>query len=171
MKIFFVEIIILVIDETRQLTIVQYRFPWRWFEPFYQYHLNLQSTLKQTAQTTCLYISIMHKKSSLSKENIRYFGLEVLLNEFDVSLTMNQSMYAVSRIVPDYKSYKYVFFFLKGELEEKIIKLFIYLLIDMIIYLITLIKNWVLNLKKLFFQIIKILSYLNFPMLVILKYH
>jgi len=111
MKIFFVEIIILVIDETRQLTIVQYRFPWRWFEPFYQYHLNLQSTLKQTAQTTCLYISIMHKKSSLSKENIRYFGLEVLLNGFDVSLTMNQSIYAVSRIVPDYKSYKYVFFF------------------------------------------------------------
>ncbi len=60
----------------------------------------------------------MHKTSALSKEKIRYFGLEVLLNGFDVPLTTNQSMYAVARIVPDYKSYKYVFFFFfKGEFK------------------------------------------------------
>jgi hypothetical protein len=53
----------------------------------------------------------MHKQSSLSKENIRYFGLEALLNGFDVPLTTNESIYAIGRIVPDYKSYKYVFFF------------------------------------------------------------
>jgi hypothetical protein len=53
----------------------------------------------------------MNKKSSLSKENIRYFGLEVLLNGFDLPLASSQSIYAVARIVPDYKSYKYVFFF------------------------------------------------------------
>jgi hypothetical protein len=121
MKIFFVEIIILVIEERRQLTIAQYIMPWRWFEPFYQYHLNLENQLKQTGQTSCLYISLMSKESSLSKENIRYFGLEVLLNGFDVSLTTNQSIYAVARIVPDYKSYKYVsffFFFLKLSLKK-----------------------------------------------------
>jgi len=111
MQIFFVELIIIVIDELRQVKIFQHSFPWRCFEPFYQYHLNLQHVLKQTSQTTCLYVSIMHKQSSLSKENIRYFGLEALLNGFDVPLTTNESIYAVGRIVPDYKSYKYVFFF------------------------------------------------------------
>jgi hypothetical protein len=52
----------------------------------------------------------MLKQSSLSKENIRYFGLEVLLNGFDEPLSASQSIYAIGRIVPDYKSYKYVFF-------------------------------------------------------------
>jgi len=108
------------IDEPRQSTVVQHRFPWRWFEPFYQYHLNLQYVTKQTGLTTCLYVSIMHKKSSLSKENIRYFGLEVLLNGFDLPLTNRQSIYAVARIIPDYKSYKYVFFFsLKVSLNRR----------------------------------------------------
>ncbi len=125
----FVELIILVIAEPRQLTIAQHRFPWTWFEPFYQYHLNLQYTLKQTSETTCLYISIMHKTSSLSKENIRYFGLEALLNGFDVPLTANQSIYAIGRIVPDYKAYKYVFFFLKGEWKDKSMKLFFFFVI------------------------------------------
>jgi hypothetical protein len=107
----FIEIIILIIEESRQLNIVQHRLSWRWFEPFYQYHLNLQYTLKQTSQTACLYVSIMHKLSSLSKENIRYFGLETLLDSFDVPLSASQSIYAVARIVPNYKSYKYVSFF------------------------------------------------------------
>jgi hypothetical protein len=52
----------------------------------------------------------MHKHCSLSKENIHYFGLEVLLNGFDVPIPHKQSMYAVTRIVPDYKAYKYVVF-------------------------------------------------------------
>jgi hypothetical protein len=89
------------------LTIAQHSFPWRWFEPFYQYHLNLQYTLPQTNEITCLYISIMHKHSSLSKENIRYFGLEVLLNGFDVPMPNKHSIYAIARIVPDYEAYKY----------------------------------------------------------------
>lgn len=53
----------------------------------------------------------MRKLSSLSKENIRYFGLEVLLDKFDVPLTNNQSIYAVARIVPEYRIYKCVSFF------------------------------------------------------------
>ena len=109
--VFILEIIIFIIDEPSGKKIVEYRFPCRWFEPFYQYHLNLQYTLRQTTQTTCLYLSIMHKTSSLSKENIRYFGLEALLNGFDGPIIHNQSIYAVARIVPDFKSYKYVFTF------------------------------------------------------------
>ena len=98
----------IIIDEQSQATLVQHRFPWRWFEPFYQYHLNLQQESRQTGSTTCLYISIMNKRSSLSKEKIQYFGLEALLNGFDVPLTNSQSIYSVARIVPDYKSYKYI---------------------------------------------------------------
>lgn len=106
------EVIILIIDEPRQRTIAEHRFPWRWLEPFYQYHLNLQHTLKQTALTTNLYISMMRKQSTLSKEDIRYFGLEVLLNRFDVALPKKGVFYAVGRIVPDYETYKYGFFYL-----------------------------------------------------------
>ena len=105
-----IEIIIFIIDEPSGKKIVEHRFPWRWFVPFYQYHLNLQQTLKQTSQTTCLYVSVMHKQSSLSKENIRYFGLEALLNGLDAPIVHSQSIYAVARIVPDYKSYKYELF-------------------------------------------------------------
>ena len=112
------EIIILVLDEARQLKIIEHSFPWRWFEPFYQYHLNLQSELKQTGQRTNLYISLMRKQSFLSKENIRYFGLEVLLNSFDVPLPTNQSMYAVARIIPDYKTYK--FEYLRDQTVQKL---------------------------------------------------
>ena len=100
--------IILIIDEPRQRTIAEHRFPWRWLEPFYQYHLNLQHTVKQTAQTTNLFVSIMRKQSSLSKEDIRYFGLEVLLNRFETAVTKKEILYAVGRIVPDYESYRFV---------------------------------------------------------------
>ncbi|CAF1083815.1 unnamed protein product [Rotaria sordida] len=100
------EIILLIIDEPTGKKLVGYNLLWRWFVPFYQYHLNLQQKIKQTSQTTCLYVSIMNKLSSLSKENIYYFGLETLLNGFDVSITNNQSIYGVARIVPDYKFYK-----------------------------------------------------------------
>ncbi|CAF1959019.1 unnamed protein product [Rotaria magnacalcarata] len=103
------EVIILIIDEPRQRTIAEHRFPWRWLEPFYQYHLNLQHTIKQTTQTTSLFISIMRKQSSLSKEDIRYFGLEILLNRFDVTVPKKQVLYAVGRIIPDYESYKHEF--------------------------------------------------------------
>ena len=110
--ILYLDVIILIIDEPRQRTIAEHRFPWRWLEPFYQYHLNLQHTLKQTAVTTSLFISIMRKQSTLSKEDIRYFGLEVLLNRFDVPIPKKQVIYAVARVIPDYETYKYVFFFL-----------------------------------------------------------
>ncbi|CAF3509375.1 unnamed protein product [Rotaria sordida] len=100
------EIILLIIDEPTGKKLVGYNLLWRWFVPFYQYHLNLQQKIKQTSQTTCLYVSIMNKLSSLSKENIYYFGLETLLNGFDVSITNNQSIYGVARIVPDYKFYR-----------------------------------------------------------------
>jgi hypothetical protein len=100
------EVIILIIDEPRQRTIAEHRFPWRWLEPFYQYHLSLQHTLKQTAQTTSLFLSITRKQSTLSKEDIRYFGLEVLLNRFDVALPKKQVLYAVARVIPDYETYK-----------------------------------------------------------------
>jgi hypothetical protein len=100
------EVIILIIDEPRQRTIAEHRFPWRWLEPFYQYHLNLQHVLRQTAQTTSLFISIIRKQNALSKEDIRYFGLEVLLNRFDVSMMKKEVLYAVARIVPDYDTYK-----------------------------------------------------------------
>lgn len=106
-----IEVIILIIDEPRQRTIAEHRFPWRWLEPFYQYHLNLQNTIRQTAQTTSLFVSIMRKQSSLSKEDIRYFGLEVLLNRFEAPLPKSEIIYAVARVVPDYESYKYVSFF------------------------------------------------------------
>ncbi|CAF3623238.1 unnamed protein product [Rotaria sp. Silwood1] len=101
------EVIILIIDEPRQRTISEHRFPWRWLEPFYQYHINLQHTSKQTAQTTSLFLSIMRKQSTLSKEDIRYFGLEVLLNRFDVTLPKKRVLYAVARIIPDYETYKH----------------------------------------------------------------
>ncbi|CAF4222125.1 unnamed protein product [Rotaria sp. Silwood2] len=100
------EIIFFIIDQISDKKIVEYHLLWRWLVPFYEYHLNLQKTLAQTSKTICLYISIMKKQSSLSKENIRYFGLEALLNGFDVAVTNNQSIYAVARIVPDIKSYK-----------------------------------------------------------------
>ncbi|CAF4098028.1 unnamed protein product [Rotaria sp. Silwood2] len=101
------EVIILIIDEPRQRTIAEHRFPWRWLEPFYQYHVNLQHTSKQTAQTTSLFLSIMRKQSTLSKEDIRYFGLEVLLNRFDVTLPKKRVLYAIGRIIPDYETYKH----------------------------------------------------------------
>jgi len=123
---FCLEIIILIIDEPRQRTIAEHRFPWRWLEPFYQYHLNLQHTLKQTAQTTNLFLSITRKQSTLSKEDIRYFGLEVLLNRFDVPLPKKQVLFAVARVIPDYETYKYVSFFLLGEFVNKLIKFFLY---------------------------------------------
>lgn len=100
--------IILIIDEPHQRTIAEHRFPWRWLEPFYQYHLNLQHTLRQTALTTNLYVSIMRKQSALSKEDIRYFGLELLLNRFEAPLPKKEILYAVGRIVPDYDTYKFV---------------------------------------------------------------
>lgn len=105
----FLEVIILIIDEPHQRTIAEHRFPWRWLEPFYQYHLNLQHTIRQTALTTSLYVSIVRKQSSLSKEDIRYFGLEVLLNRFEAPLAKKEILYAVGRIVPDYDTYKFVF--------------------------------------------------------------
>ena len=98
--------IILIIDEPRQRTIAEHRFPWRWLEPFYQYHLNLQHTLRQTAQTTHLFISIMRKQSALSKEDIRYFGLEILLNRFEMPMIKKDAIFAVGRIVMDYDAYK-----------------------------------------------------------------
>ncbi|CAF1368872.1 unnamed protein product [Adineta steineri] len=101
------EVIILIIDEPRQRTIAEHRFPWRWLEPFYQYHVNLQHTLTQTSQTTSLFLSVMRKQSSLSKEDIRYFGLEVLLNRFEAPLIKTEVLYAVARIVPDYETYKH----------------------------------------------------------------
>lgn len=102
----YIEIIILIIDEPRQRTLVEHRFPWRWLEPYYQYHVNFQQTIKQTAQTTSLYLSIMRKQSNLSKEDIRYFGLEVLLNRFDVTLPKKHVIYAVARVIPDYDTYR-----------------------------------------------------------------
>ncbi|CAF1270425.1 unnamed protein product [Rotaria sordida] len=101
------EVIILIIDEPRQRTMAEHRFPWRWLEPFYQYHVNLQHTSKQTAQTTSLFLSIMRKQSTLSKEDIRYFGLEVLLNRFDVPVPKKRIFYAVARMIPDYETYKH----------------------------------------------------------------
>ena len=109
MDVYVLEIIILIIDEPRQRTIAEHRFPWRCLEPFCHYHLNLQHTLKQTAQTTNLFLSITRKQSTLSKEDIRYFGLEVLLNRFDVPLPKKQVFYAVARIIPDYETFRYVF--------------------------------------------------------------
>ncbi|CAF3384139.1 unnamed protein product [Rotaria sp. Silwood1] len=100
-------VIFFIIDEVSKKKIVEYHLLWRWLAPFYEYHLNLQKTLPQTSQTTCLYVSIMKKQSSLSKENIRYFGLEALLNGFDVPITNSQSSYVIARIVPDYKSYRH----------------------------------------------------------------
>lgn len=94
-------------DEPTGKQIVEHRLAWRDFEPFYQYHLNLQKVIPQTSQTTCLYVSIMRKLSSLSKENNRYFGIEVLLNGFDSPITEIQAIYAIARIVPDFKSYRY----------------------------------------------------------------
>jgi hypothetical protein len=139
----------LIIDEPRQRTIAEHRFPWRWLEPFYQYHINLQHTLKQTAQTTSLFLSIMRKQSALSREDIRYFGLEVLLNRFEAPLTKNEVLYAVARVVPDVETYKYVsFFFLIGECMNRLIKLLIYKFLDMIIYVIPIIHIWVLISSK-----------------------
>ncbi|CAF3501562.1 unnamed protein product [Rotaria socialis] len=100
------DLIIFIIDEPTGKKIVEHRFQWQNFEPFYQYHLNLQQPLQQTSQTTCLYISMMRKLSSLSKESIRYFGLEALLNGFDSPITENLSIYAVTRIVSDFKAYR-----------------------------------------------------------------
>lgn len=48
----------------------------------------------------------MRKQSALSKEDIRYFGLEVLLNRFDVPMTRKEAIYAVGRIVVDFDAYK-----------------------------------------------------------------
>ena len=48
---------------------------------------------------------MMVKESSLSKENIRYFGIEALLERFDVPLVKAQSIHAVARIVPNYSEY------------------------------------------------------------------
>ncbi len=107
----YLDIIILIIDEPGQRTIAEHRFPWRWLEPFYQYHVNLQHTLKQTAQTTSLFLSITRKQSTLSKEDIRYFGLEVLLNRFEIPLPKKQVLFAVGRVVPDYDTYKYLSLF------------------------------------------------------------
>lgn len=48
----------------------------------------------------------MRKQNALSKQDLKYFGLEVALNQFEVNLSQKQSIYAVARIVPDYRSYK-----------------------------------------------------------------
>lgn len=113
LSILYLEFHILIMDEPSGKKISSHNIPWRWFKPFYQYHLNLQQDLPQTGQTVCLYVSIMLKQSALSKENIRYFGLEVLLNGFDAPITNSQSIYSVARIVPDFKSYKYVLCFIE----------------------------------------------------------
>lgn len=99
--------ILLILDKYLDAQLAEFRFPWKWFEPFYQYHFNLEYPSEQTGQTIHLYVSVMLKKSALSKENNRYYGLEALLNGFDVPITAAQSIYAVARIVPNYKSYKY----------------------------------------------------------------
>jgi hypothetical protein len=101
-----VEVIILIIDEPRQRTIAEHRFPWRWLEPFFQYHINFQYTIRQTAQTTSLFLSIMRKQSVLSKDDVRYFGLELLLNRFEVPLNQREVIYAVARVVPDLEAYR-----------------------------------------------------------------
>ncbi|CAF1586928.1 unnamed protein product, partial [Didymodactylos carnosus] len=102
------DIILLIIDELHTQTLAEFRFRWHWLEPFYQYHLNLINIPKQQQQQPIhLYISLMRKESSLSKEDIRYFGLEILINQFDVPIPKKQSLYCVARIVPNYNSYKH----------------------------------------------------------------
>jgi hypothetical protein len=171
-KILYLDVIILIIDEPRQRTIAEHRFPWRWLEPFFQYHLNLHHTLKQTSLTTNLYISIMRKQSTLSKEDIRYFGLEILLNRFDVPIPKKQVLFAVARVIPDYETYKYVSFFsLLGECVNKLMKWLIYIYLDMIIYGILIIQKWVLTLKNYIFHQQQILIYRIIHLVVILKHH
>ena len=99
------EFLILVIDDATNRAVAEHRIPWTWLEPYYQYHFNLQVP-HQSRPTICLYVSITVKESSLSNENIRYFGIEALLDRFDVPLVKPQSIYAVARIIPDYKSYR-----------------------------------------------------------------
>lgn len=98
---------ILIIDHPTNRAVADHRIPWSWLEPYYQYHFNLQVP-HQSRPTICLYVSIMLKESSLSREDIRYFGIEALLDKFDVPLVKPQSIYAVARIIPDYKSYRSV---------------------------------------------------------------
>lgn len=111
LEVFFrIDLILLILDKRYEAQLAEFRFPWKWFEPFYQYHLNLEYPSEQTGERIHLYVSIMLKKSALSQENNRYYGLEALLNGFDVPITSAQSIYAVARIVPNYKSYKCVEF-------------------------------------------------------------
>jgi hypothetical protein len=114
----------------------------------------------------------MRKQTALSKEDIRYFGLEILLNRFDVPIPQKQVLYAIGRVIPDYETYKYVFFFFRvGECVNKEIKSFILIFLDMIIYGILIIQNWASILKNFKFQQLKILLYRIIHILVILKHH
>ena len=106
------DIILLVIDKRYESQLAEFQFPWRWFEPFYQYHFNLEYPSEQTGERVNLYVSMILKKSALSNENNRYYGLETLLHGFDVPIATSQAIYAVARIVPTYQSYKYEEFLL-----------------------------------------------------------
>lgn len=109
---YFLDLILLVLDKRNESQLAEFQFPWRWFEPFYQYHFNLEYPSEQTGQTVNLFVSMILKKSALSNENNRYYGLESLLHGFDGPITIPQAIYAVARIVPNYKSYKYEEFLL-----------------------------------------------------------
>jgi hypothetical protein len=51
-------------------------------------------------------VSITRKQNYLSKQDLKYYGLEIALNQFEVNLSQKNSIYATARIVPDYKAYK-----------------------------------------------------------------
>ena len=103
-----IEIVILIIDEPTNRILSRHHIPWSCLIPFYQYHLNLISKLGPTTRHhhTSLFISIMKKLSTLHKDNSRYFGLEVVIDRFDVPLAKNIMCYAVARIVPNYEKYR-----------------------------------------------------------------
>ena len=98
--------VIAIVDEPSRCILAQHRIYWHWLTPFYQYHLNLQSIPRSQAPTTSLYVSLMKKLSTLHKDNSRYFGLETVVDRFDVPLTKAISCYAAARIVPDYEKYR-----------------------------------------------------------------
>ena len=140
------ELILLLIDEMGHRNIAEYRIPWSWLYPFYQYHIemllvssspshscrivrfksfhsfaldfHLQNTSQYLQPVTNpapegddsrdlrLFISITRKQDLLSRNELRYYGLEVLLNHFDLNIPQKDSLYAVARVVPSYTNYK-----------------------------------------------------------------
>ncbi|CAF0799674.1 unnamed protein product [Brachionus calyciflorus] len=104
------ELILLVIDEPQNKNIAEFRIPWDWLHPFYQYHLELNINIgRKAAEPLKLYVSLTRKQSYLAKKEFKYYGLEMLLNHFDNQMSQKLSIYAVARIVPNYLGYKNTF--------------------------------------------------------------